>query len=453
LLVIYVDFQVFFYSVVIFLSHLRLRCHKECEKKLSPYCSTAYSKAFSSFMMDGGVANSGSGLAGSGVSRASDSSIANTFAPFQPQPPKQIDEHDDNGSSSSSSSKEWSSGATRMARVANKIVNTLNSVSTPKQSHKQLNLPSSQSPQPIQPSSSSPSSSAIQHQTVHYQLNQSQLMSPSRLNSNFESRSSSSCNSSGPNSPNNIKQQQQQATYHQYLIQQQQQQQLNNGALSPSYIVGRPSTTSRSAAATAVASAAAASSSCSSSSINKLHNNALIGSEFFPPLWHTQNQTGQTQTLNMQQQQQQQQQPNQHLQTTPILSMRKNMSSGDLVGTCLSAHDTENIRATSNGDSAIKKGPSTAQAATETSVNRAVISSKTSNNSNTNEELTGSGDAGVDSTEQGDHELNQSNVNLLFILLSRSSFLHISSSNYLINKLITLQQQQKSTRKTISSLT
>ena len=48
---------------------------------------------------------------------------------------------DDPAPSSSSSSYQpqlsWPSGASKMARVANKIVNSINSVSTPKQSHKQ----------------------------------------------------------------------------------------------------------------------------------------------------------------------------------------------------------------------------------------------------------------------------------------------------------------------------
>jgi len=66
----------------------------------------------------------------------------------------------------------WPSGASKMARVTNKIVQSFYSVSTPKQSQKQL-LPIASDPRNLP-----------------------------------ESRSDSSCNSSGPNSPNNYKNQQ-----------------------------------------------------------------------------------------------------------------------------------------------------------------------------------------------------------------------------------------------------
>ncbi len=64
----------------------------------------------------------------------------------------------------------WPSSASKMARVANKIVQSINYVSTPKQSHKQL--------QPV-----------------------------NDIKNLSESRSDSSCGSSGPNSPNYYKNQ------------------------------------------------------------------------------------------------------------------------------------------------------------------------------------------------------------------------------------------------------
>jgi len=81
----------------------------------------------------------------------------------------------------------WPSGASKVARVANKIVNSINSVSTPKSSRK---------PPPPQLTHTPPAS---------VQLSQN---SPKIFFSN-ESQSSS-CNSSGPNSPSYFKLQQQQ---------------------------------------------------------------------------------------------------------------------------------------------------------------------------------------------------------------------------------------------------
>jgi hypothetical protein len=75
---------------------------------------------------------------------------------------------EDNNSSQQQNA--WPSSASKMARVANKIVQSINYVSTPKQSHKQL--------QPV-----------------------------NDIKNLSESRSDSSCGSSGPNSPNYYKNQ------------------------------------------------------------------------------------------------------------------------------------------------------------------------------------------------------------------------------------------------------
>lgn len=73
----------------------------------------------------------------------------------------------------------WPSGAIKVARVANKIVNSINSVSTPKSNRKQL--PQLQQPQQQKPSQS-------QQQNLQAGLSSSK---------NFFNESSSSCNSSG----------------------------------------------------------------------------------------------------------------------------------------------------------------------------------------------------------------------------------------------------------------
>ena len=180
---------------------LRFRCHKECEKKFSPICPSV----FVSFLppISAQQSSNASDLnlytaqnsqnqnpdynnnmtAQSSSLISSSSSAGSSTLPS----PALINNNIINFSQINDiSSKEqelnqqhtWPSGAIKVARVANKIVNSINSVSTPKSNRKQI-------PQLQQPQHQKPSHQAHNHQAV---------LSSSK---NFFNESSSSCNSSG----------------------------------------------------------------------------------------------------------------------------------------------------------------------------------------------------------------------------------------------------------------